>query len=52
MEQFFGQLSLLHGWLPPTVQGLALLMLVAAIHWRAAAGSSGCCRRRWSPRSR
>ena len=27
MEHFFGQLSLLHGWFPPAVQGLALLVL-------------------------
>jgi len=30
----FGQLSLLHGWLPPTVQGLAVVVLVVAIRWR------------------
>ncbi|AGP66643.1 hypothetical protein OEM_51080 [Mycobacterium intracellulare subsp. yongonense 05-1390] len=35
MEQFFGQLSLLHGWFPPAVQGLALLVLIVAIQWRA-----------------
>jgi hypothetical protein len=34
LEQFFGQLSLLHGWFPPTVQGLALLVLIVAIQWR------------------
>ncbi|TAM71769.1 alpha/beta hydrolase-fold protein [Mycobacterium sp.] len=34
MEQFFGQLSLLHGWFPPAVQGLAVLVLVVAIQWR------------------
>ncbi|ORA85481.1 esterase family protein [Mycobacterium malmoense] len=32
------QLSLLHGWLPPAVQALALLVAVSAIGWR---------RRRW-----
>lgn len=35
MEQFLGQLSLLHGWFPPTVQGLALLAVIVAIQWRA-----------------
>lgn len=35
MEQFFGQLSLLHGWFPPAVQGLALLVLIVAIRWRS-----------------
>ena len=34
MHQFFGQLSLLRGWLPPTLQALALVVLVAAIRWR------------------
>ncbi len=34
MQQFFGQLSLLHGWLPPTLQAVALLMVIAAIQWR------------------
>lgn len=34
MQQFFGQLSLLHGWLTPTLQAVALLMVVAAIRWR------------------
>jgi S-formylglutathione hydrolase FrmB len=33
LEQFFGQLSLLHGWFPPAVQGLALLVLIVAIRW-------------------
>ena len=35
MDQFFGRLSLLHGWFPPTVQGLTLLVLILAIQWRA-----------------
>ncbi|OBB93296.1 alpha/beta hydrolase family protein [Mycobacterium sp. 852002-40037_SCH5390672] len=35
MEQFFGQLSLLHGWFPPAVQGMALLVVIVAIQWRA-----------------
>lgn len=35
MEQFFGQLSLLHGWFPPAVQGLALFVLIVAIRWRS-----------------
>ena len=34
MNQFFAQLSLLHGWLPAVVQGLALLALISAIEWR------------------
>ncbi len=34
MDQFFGRLSLLHGWLPPGVQALALLVLIIAIEWR------------------
>ncbi|OBG57369.1 MULTISPECIES: alpha/beta hydrolase family protein [unclassified Mycobacterium] len=35
MDQFFGRLSLLHGWFPPTVQALTLLLLIIAIQWRA-----------------
>jgi S-formylglutathione hydrolase FrmB len=35
LDQFFGRLSLLHGWFPPTVQGLTLLVLIIAIQWRA-----------------
>ena len=35
MDQFLGQLSLLHGWFPLTVQGVALIALVVAIQWRA-----------------
>ncbi|OBG96052.1 hypothetical protein A5697_22980 [Mycobacterium sp. E3251] len=35
MDQFFGRLSLLHGWFPPAVQGLTLLVLIIAIQWRA-----------------
>jgi S-formylglutathione hydrolase FrmB len=38
LSQFFGQLSLLHGWFPPVVQAIALLVAVSAIGWR---------RRRW-----
>ncbi len=38
MPQFVQQWSLLHGWLPYAVQGLALLVAVGAIGWR---------RRRW-----
>jgi S-formylglutathione hydrolase FrmB len=38
LPHFVEQLSLLHGWLPLTVQALTLLMAVAAIGWR---------RRRW-----
>ncbi|MDT5147543.1 MAG: hypothetical protein QOC58_2188 [Mycobacterium sp.] len=34
MQQFFGQLSLLHGWLPPTLQAVALLVVIAAVEWR------------------
>ncbi len=34
MPHFFGQLSLLHGWLPPTLQAVALLVVIAAIQWR------------------
>ena len=34
MDHFFGQLSLLHGWLPPAVQGLAVLALITGIEWR------------------
>lgn len=34
MQQFFGQLSLLHGWLPPTMQAVALLVVIAAVEWR------------------
>lgn len=41
MDHFFGQLSLLHGWLPPTAQGVTLLLIVAAIQWR---------KRRWLKR--
>ena len=26
---------MLHGWFPPTVQGLTLLVLIIAIQWRA-----------------
>jgi S-formylglutathione hydrolase FrmB len=35
VDQFLGQLSLLHGWFPLTVQGVALLTLIVAIQWRA-----------------
>ncbi|WP_374023572.1 alpha/beta hydrolase [Mycobacterium sp. HNNTM2301] len=35
MDQFFGRLSLLHGWFPPTVQALTLLVVIIAIQWRA-----------------
>ncbi len=34
MDHFFGHLSLLHGWLPPAVQGLALVVVVTAVEWR------------------
>ena len=34
MDHFFGQLSLLHGWLPSAVQVLALVVVIAAIEWR------------------
>ncbi|WP_156686111.1 alpha/beta hydrolase [Mycobacterium sp. Marseille-P9652] len=34
MPQFFGQLSLLHGWLPPALQAVALFVVLAAIEWR------------------
>jgi S-formylglutathione hydrolase FrmB len=34
LDQLFGRLSLLHGWLPPTAQGLALVVLIIAIRWR------------------
>jgi S-formylglutathione hydrolase FrmB len=34
LNQLFAQLSLLHGWLPAVVQGLALLALISAIEWR------------------
>jgi len=34
LQQFFGQLSLLRGWLPLTLQALALVVVVAAIRWR------------------
>jgi len=34
LREFFGQLSLLHGWLPPALQVLALLVVVAAVDWR------------------
>ncbi|CQD07786.1 putative esterase family protein [Mycobacterium europaeum] len=35
MDQFFGRLSLLQGWLPLAVQALTLLLLIIAIQWRA-----------------
>ena len=38
MSKFVEQLSLLHGWLPVTVQAFALLVVVGATGWR---------RRRW-----
>lgn len=38
MSNFFDRLSLLHGWLPATAQGLALSVAVAAAGWH---------RRRW-----
>ena len=41
MNHFFGQLSLLHGWLPPVAQGFALLLVITAIEWR---------KRRWLKR--
>ena len=41
MDHFFGQLSLLHGWLPPAAQGVALLVAIAVIEWR---------KRRWLKR--
>ena len=34
MGDFFGRLSLLHGWLPAAAQVLALLAAVTAIDWR------------------
>jgi S-formylglutathione hydrolase FrmB len=34
LREFFGQLSLLRGWLPPALQVLALLAAVAAVDWR------------------
>jgi len=34
LREFFGQLSLLHGWLPPALQVLALLVVVTAVDWR------------------
>jgi S-formylglutathione hydrolase FrmB len=38
LPQFLEELSLLHGWLPPAVQAMALLVAIGAIGWR---------RRRW-----
>ena len=38
MSHLIDELSLLHGWLPPAVQALALIVAVTAIGWR---------RRRW-----
>lgn len=35
MDQFFGRLSLLHGWFPPTVQAVTALALMVAIRWGA-----------------
>jgi S-formylglutathione hydrolase FrmB len=34
LSHFFEELSLLHGWLPPAVQALTLLVAVAALGWR------------------
>ncbi|SPM33583.1 membrane protein, partial [Mycobacterium rhizamassiliense] len=34
LREFFGQLSLLHGWLPPALQVLAVLVAVTAVDWR------------------
>jgi S-formylglutathione hydrolase FrmB len=34
LSHFFDELSLLHGWLPPAVQALTLLVAVAALGWR------------------
>ncbi len=34
MDQFFGRLSLLHGWFPPAAQATALVVLIVAIRWR------------------
>jgi S-formylglutathione hydrolase FrmB len=42
LRQFFGQLSLLHGWLPVGVQAFALLVAITAIDWR---------RRHWCKRA-
>lgn len=35
MDQFFGRLSLLHGWFPATVQAVTVLALLVAIRWGA-----------------
>ncbi len=42
MSHFIEQLSVLHGWLPPAVQALTLLVAVAAVGWRG---------RRWRSRA-
>jgi S-formylglutathione hydrolase FrmB len=34
LSHFFEELSLLHGWLPPAVQVIALVVVVGAIGWR------------------
>jgi len=34
LQDFFGRLSLLRGWLPVAVQALALLVVITAIEWR------------------
>ena len=34
MDQIFGHLSLLDGWLPPTAQLAALAVIVAVVQWR------------------
>ena len=34
MREFFGQLSLLRGWLPPALQVLALIVAIVAVDWR------------------
>jgi S-formylglutathione hydrolase FrmB len=34
LQQFLEQLSLLHGWLSPTLQTVTLLVVIVAIQWR------------------
>lgn len=44
LRHYIGHLSLMHGWVPATVQGIAAVVLVCAIGWR-----SRRWRARWLP---